>query len=68
MNISSVGSAYTSLQTQAVQRQPESAEVQQASKDKDGDSDDGSTTVAAPKPTVNLNNQKLGSIINVIAS
>jgi hypothetical protein len=69
MNVSSVGSAYTPPQTQAVQRTPESAEVQKAGGDSDGDSDDqGAKAVQAPPaPTVNLNGQKVGQLINVTA-
>lgn len=67
MNVSSVGSAYTSNHGQAVQRTPESAEVKKVGGDKDGDSDDRSAKVASSAPTVNLNGQKIGSIINVAA-
>jgi hypothetical protein len=37
--------------------------------DNDGDSDDGGAKAvqAAPKPTVNLNGQKIGQLINVSA-
>jgi hypothetical protein len=69
MNTGSVGTAYSSVSTQAVQRTPESAEVKKSGRDNDGDSDDrGSKAVqAAPTPTVNLNGQKLGQVINVSA-
>jgi hypothetical protein len=69
MNVDSVGSSYSSLQTQAVQRTPEAAEVKKAGPDQDGDSDDSSVKAAqaAPAPTVNLNGQKIGQIINVSA-
>jgi hypothetical protein len=69
MNVAAVGSSYSSLQTQAVQRTPESAEVQKAGPDNDGDSDDGGAKAvqAAPAPTVNLNGQKVGQVINVSA-
>jgi hypothetical protein len=67
MNVGSVGSTY-SPNAQALQRQPEAAEVQKAGRDNDGDSDDGgSKAVQAPAPTVNLNGQKLGQVINVTA-
>ena len=68
MNVSSVGSPYSNLQTQAVQRTPEAAEVKGA-KDNDGDSDDGGAKAvkAAPAPTVNMNGQKIGQHINVTA-
>lgn len=64
MNVSSVGSAYTSYQTQAVSRKPESAEVTSAGGDNDGDADDKRANVA---PTVTLSGQKIGSIINISA-
>ena len=70
MNISTVGgSSYSNLQTQAVQRSPEAAEVKKAGGDNDGDSDDGGikTAQAAPAPTVNLSGQKIGQFINVAA-
>ena len=69
MDVGSVGTAYNSLTTQATQRSPESAEVQKAGRDNDGDSDDGGAKAAqtAPAPTVNLSGQKLGQVINVKA-
>lgn len=69
MNVGSVASTYTSLQPQAVQRTPEAAEVQKAGRDNDGDSDDGGAKAvkAAPAPTVNLNGEKLGQVINITA-
>lgn len=67
MNVGSVGGAYNSYQAQAVQRTPESAEVKKAGGDGDGDSDDRSAKVASAAPTVNLNGEKIGSIINVAA-
>ena len=67
MNAGSVSSAY-SPNAQAIQRQPEAAEVQKAGRDNDGDSDDGgSKAVQAPAPTVNLGGQKIGQVINVSA-
>jgi hypothetical protein len=67
MNVGLVGSA-VSPNTQALQRQPEAAEVQKAGRDNDGDTDDGgSKAVQKPAPTVNLNGQKLGQVINVAA-
>ena len=69
MDTTAVGSSTSSaLQTQAAQRKPESAEVKGA-RDNDGDSDDGAGKVAQspPTPTVNLNGQKLGQIINASA-
>ena len=69
MNVGSVASTTSSFQTGAVRPTPESAEVQKAGRDNDGDSDDGSAKAvqAAPAPTVNLNGQKLGQIINISA-
>ncbi len=69
MNVSSVGNAYSQLQTQALQRQPEAAEVQKVGGDNDGDSDDrgGQAVQAPPKPSVNLNGQKIGQLINIAA-
>ena len=69
MNVSSVGSANAAPQTQAVQRTQEAAEVSKGGRDNDGDSDDGGVKAAqaAPKPTVNMNGQKIGQLINVSA-
>ena len=69
MNVSSVGSSLGSLQTQATSRTPEAAEVKQAGGDNDGDSDDSGVKAvnAAPAPSVNLNGQKIGQILNVSA-
>ena len=69
MNVSSVGSTYSNLQTPAVQRTPEAAEVKKAGRDNDGDSDDGGAKAAkaSPAPTVNLSGQKIGQLINVLA-
>jgi len=63
MNVSSVGS---SPSTQAVQQ---AAQVPKAGGDSDGDSDGtgAKAAQAAPPPTVNLNGQKIGQIINVSA-
>ena len=69
MDVGSVASTYSSLQTQAVQRTPEAAEVRKTGRDNDGDSDDGGAKAvkAAPVPTVNLNGEKLGRLLNVSA-
>ena len=66
MNVSSVGNSYNSLQTQAVQQSAQAAQVPKTGEDSDGDSDGSGTKVAqaAPLPTVNLNGQKLGQVIN----
>lgn len=63
--IGSVGSAAGSAASQVTQRMAEAAEVKGAP-DHDGDADDGAgQAVRAPAPTVNMNGQKLGQIINV---
>lgn len=70
MGISAVGgSSYSNLQTQAVQRTPEAAEVKKAGGDNDGDSDDGGSraATASPASTVNLSGQKIGQLLNVTA-
>jgi len=68
MNVNSVGNAYIPIQTQAAQRSPEAGEVPGAGGDNDGDADDrGAKAVQAPQPTVNLNGQKVGQLINVTA-
>jgi hypothetical protein len=67
MNVGSVSSTY-SPNAQAVQKQPEAAEVQKAGGDNDGDSDGGGAkAIQAPAPTVNMNGQKIGQVINVSA-
>ena len=69
MNVSSVGSTFSTLQTQALQRTPEAAEVQKAGPDHDGDADDGGAKAAQPPaaPTVNMNGQRTGQVIHVVA-
>jgi hypothetical protein len=70
MNVSSVGNAFSNLQTQAIQRTPEAAEVKQAGPDNDGDADDGGSAKAAKPaaaPSVNMNGQKIGQLIHVSA-
>ena len=68
MNVSAVGNT-VAAPPQAVQRVPESAEVNKGGNDADGDSDDsGAKAVqAAPKPTVNTSGQPIGQRINVTA-
>jgi len=63
MNVSSVGNAYSSLQTQAT---PQVAQAPKTGGDNDGDSDgSGAKAVqAAPAPTVNMSGQKIGQVIN----
>jgi hypothetical protein len=69
MNVSSVGNTYSPLQSQALQRTPEAAEVQKAGGDNDGDSDDQGAKVvqSPPAPTVNLNGEKIGQLVNITA-
>jgi hypothetical protein len=69
MTVGSVARTTSSLQSQAVQNTPEAAEVKKAGRDNDGDSDDGGVKAvkAAPAPTVNLDGQKVGQLINVSA-
>jgi hypothetical protein len=69
MSVSAV-SATGVAASQALQARPESREVHNAGRDtsKDGDGDDGGVSqVAAVKPSVNLNGQVLGSIVNTKA-
>ena len=53
----------------AVKAQAEAVEAQQAGRDvgNDGDADDGGAAVKEPAPTVNLNGQSVGTIINTSA-
>jgi hypothetical protein len=70
MNVSSVSNTYVSTSTQALQRTPEAAEVKKAGSDNDGDADDGGGIKAVKPPaapTVNMNSQKIGQVINVTA-
>ena len=68
MNISAVSNNYVT--TQALPRNSESAEVKKAGSDHDGDADDGGGAKAVKpptSPTVNLNGQTIGQVINVKA-
>ena len=69
MNATAVGSASSNLQTQAAQLAQVTAQVNKADSGNDGDSDEGGAKAvnAAPTPTVNLNGQKIGQLINVSA-
>ena len=71
MNISAIGSsnnAYASALQQPQQAQPLNAAPQAGREgQKDGDKDDGAKAVQAPAPTVNLNGQTVGGLINVTA-
>ena len=63
MSVGSVGGASSATYTQAVQRQPEAAEVKKAGPDRDGDKDVGASTVPPnPAPTVNLSGQTVGQV------
>ena len=67
MSVSAI-SSNSVVYTPSVQPKAESAEVQKAGRDNDGDKDDGgAAAVKAPTPTVNLNGQKIGGTINVAA-
>lgn len=51
------------------QRTPETAEVKKGGRDNDGDADDGgaANVQPPPTPTVNLNGQQVGQVINARA-
>jgi hypothetical protein len=66
MSISSVSGASSAAHTQAVQRQPEAAEVKKPGPD--GDKDDGASKVQPePAPSVNTSGQVVGQVINTTA-
>ena len=68
MSISSVSGASSAAHTQAVQRQPEAAEVKKPGPDGDGDKDDGASKVQPePAPSVNTSGQVVGQVINTTA-
>jgi hypothetical protein len=75
MSVSSIGSAPPPPPQQPVQSQPEASEVKKSAPDHDGDADDGGSTVQAqqpappppPAPTVNLDGQQVGQIVNTTA-
>jgi len=77
MSVSSIGSSSSNLSySPAVKAQAEAVEAQQAGRDvgkagrdvgNDGDADDGGAAVKEPAPTVNLNGQSVGTIINTSA-
>lgn len=70
MNISSLNSSYASSATQLLQRQPEAAEARKSGPDNDRDSDESSRANAAPAaaaPTVNLDGQAVGRLLNTTA-
>ena len=68
MSVSSIGSN-SAVYTPAARPQAEAGETQVAGREvkRDGDSDDGGATVKAPAPTVNLNGQSVGKVINITA-
>jgi hypothetical protein len=68
MSISSISSSNAGYAAQ-IKQQPEAGEAQKAGREvkNDGDKDDQSAAVKAPAPTVNLNGQTVGSLINAIA-
>ncbi len=67
MNVGSCNSGTHS--TQALQHKREAAEVQKGGRDNDGDADDSGVSAApsTPSPSVNLNGQKVGQVIDVSA-
>ena len=71
MSISSIGSSSANaLYSPTVQPKAEAGEAQKAGRDavNDGDSDDGAASaVQAPTPSVNLNGQTVGALINAVA-
>lgn len=68
MSIGSVGGTSNAAYAQAVQRQPEAAEVKRPGPDGDGDKDDGASKVQPdPAPSVNASGQVVGQIINTTA-
>ncbi len=69
MNIGSVGSSQGTTSTQALQRKSEAAEAKKSGPDNDGDADDGGAkkVQSSPTPSVNINGQKVGQVIDVKA-
>ena len=66
MSVGSISGAGAAPVVQAPQRAPETSEVKGAP-DRDGDADDGGSSVKAPPPaSVNLSGQKVGQLINVV--
>jgi hypothetical protein len=68
VSVSSIGSN-SAVYTPAARPQAEAGEAQAAGREvqSDGDSDDGGTAAKAPAPTVNLDGQSVGKLINVTA-
>jgi hypothetical protein len=68
MSVHSVSSSANPLTT-AIQQQTRTPAVQGSGREaeNDGDKDDGGSAVKAPTPTVNMNGQSIGALINVTA-
>lgn len=66
MNVSATSGASSAYPVQAAQRSGEAAEAKRAGPDHDGDADDVAKA-AASKPSVNINGQKLGQVVNLTA-
>jgi uncharacterized protein YfaP (DUF2135 family) len=69
MNVSSVGSSnsfnLSALQQTQASQQLNATQETGGERESDGDRDDGAKAVAAPAPTVNLNGQTVGALLNV---
>ena len=67
MSVSSIGSS--TAYTAAMQQQSSIAAAPPVRREteNDGDKDDGAAAVKAPSPSVNLNGQTVGKMINVTA-
>jgi hypothetical protein len=68
MSVSSINSSNAAYVPQ-VKAPAETGEAQKAGREvkNDGDSDDKNAAVKAPAPTVNLNGQAVGTLINAVA-
>ncbi len=66
MNVSSTGSS-TSVLLSALPAQANDVQQTRRETRNDGDQDNGTPAAKAPAPTVNLNGQKVGGLINVTA-
>lgn len=70
MEIGSVSSSYGNTATQSLQRQPEASETRQSARKQEEEVRRAEVAVAdqpKPQPTVNLNGQKVGQVINEFA-
>ena len=63
MNVSMNNQMPAAVARSAAPRQPERSEIAE----NDGDTDDRATKVAAPKPSLNVNGQALGQLLNAVA-